>query len=106
MNRSQLEAYAPQARLDFIQAMKDRAAFYGLTAKTIQPVVERGDVVVIAGREHPRAVAKTRKQLEDRITQHGFEQTMEALAYTWVQPLRGPSATWNSTATLITATES
>ena len=83
MNRSQLEAYAPQARLDFIQAMKDRAAFYGLTAKTIQPVVERGDVVVIAGREHPRAVAKTRKQLEDRITQHGFEQTMEALAYTW-----------------------
>ena len=83
MNRSQLKAYAPQARLDFIQAMKDRAAFYGLTAKTIQPVVERGDVVVIAGREHPRAVAKTRKQLEDRITQHGFEQTMEALAYTW-----------------------
>ena len=83
MNRSQLEAYAPQARLDFIQAMKDRAAFYGLTAKTIQPVVERGDVVVIAGREHPRAVAKTRKQLEHRITQHGFEQTMEALAYTW-----------------------
>ena len=83
MNRSQLEAYAPQARLDFIQAMKDRAAFYGLTAKTIQPVVERGDVVVIAGREHPRAVAKTRKQLEGRITQHGFEQTMEALAYTW-----------------------
>ena len=63
--------------------MKDRAVFYGLTAKTIQPVVERGDVVVIAGREHPRAVAKTRKQLDDRITQHGFEQTMEALAYTW-----------------------
>ena len=83
MNRSQLEAYAPRARLDFIQAMKDRAASYGLTARTIQPVVERGDVVVISGREHPRAVAKTRKQLEDRITQHGFEQTMEALAYTW-----------------------
>ena len=83
MNPSQLEAYAPQARLDFIQAMKDRAAFYGLTAKTIQPVVERGDVVVIAGREHPRVVAKMRKQLEDRITQRGFEQTMEALAYTW-----------------------
>ena len=83
MNRSQLEAYAPRARRDFIQATKDRAAFYGLTAKTIQPVVERNDVAVIAGREHPRAVAKRRKQLEDRITQHGFEQTMESLAYTW-----------------------
>ena len=83
MNRSQLEAYTPKARLDFIQAMKDRAAFYGLTATNIEPVVERGDVAVIAGREHPRAAAKTRKQLEHRITQHGFEQTMEALAYTW-----------------------
>ena len=83
MNRSQLKTYAPQARLDFIQAMKDRAAFYGLTANTIEPVVERGDVAVIAGREHPRAVAKTRQQLAHRITQHGFQQTMEALAYTW-----------------------
>ena len=83
MNHSQLKAYAPQARRDFIQAMKDRAAFYGLTATNIEPVVERGDVAVIAGREHPRAVAKTRKQLEDRITRHGFEQTMETLAYTW-----------------------
>ena len=83
MNHSQLKAYAPQARLDFIQAMKDRAAFYGLTATNIEPVVERGDVAVIAGREHPRAVAKTRKQLEGRLTRHGFEQTMETLAYTW-----------------------
>ena len=83
MNRSQLEAYAPQARLDFIQAMKDRAAFYGLTATNIEPVVERGDVAVIAGREHPRTAAKPRKQLEGRITRHGFEQTMETLAYTW-----------------------
>ena len=63
--------------------MKDRAAFYGLAATNIEPVVERGDVAVISGREHPRAVVKTRKQLEDRITRHGFEQTMETLAYTW-----------------------
>ena len=38
---------------------------------------------MIAGREHPRTVAKRRKQLEDRITRRGFEQTMETLAYTW-----------------------
>ena len=83
MNRAKLKSYAPQARLDFIQALTDRAAFYGLTANRIEPVVERGDVAVIAGREHPRAVATRRKQLEERIKQHGFEQTMEALAYTW-----------------------
>ena len=32
MNRTKLKNYAPQARRDFIQAMTDRAAFYGLTA--------------------------------------------------------------------------
>lgn len=87
MNRSKLKNYAPQARRDFIQAMVDRAAFYGLTAKKVEPVVERGDVALIAGREHPRAVAQKRKQLEDRIKREGFEQTMEAMAYTWFNRL-------------------
>lgn len=93
MNRTKLKNYAPQARRDFIQAMTDRAGFYGLTAKKIEPVVEQGDVAVIAGREHPRAVAKKRTQLEDRINRHGpdwpkgFAQTMEALAYTWFNRL-------------------
>jgi hypothetical protein len=87
MNRTKLKNYAPLARREFIQAMKDRAAFYGLTANKTEPVVERGDVAVIDGREHPRAVAKKRKQLEDRINRHGFEQTMEALAYTWFNRL-------------------
>lgn len=87
MNRTKLKNYAPQARRDFIQAMTDRAAFYGLTSEKQDAIVERGDVAVIAGREHPRAVAKKRKQLEDRIQRDGFEQTMEALAYTWFNRL-------------------
>jgi hypothetical protein len=87
MNRSRVKNYAPQARRDFIQAMTDRAAYFGLTAKKIEPVVEEGDVAVIGGRSHPRAVTKKRKQLEDRIKAHGFEQTMEALAYTWFNRL-------------------
>ncbi len=87
MNRTKLKNYAPQARRDFIQAMRDRAAFYGLSAKKIEPIVERGDVAVIGGRSHPRAIAKKRKALEDRIGRHGFEPTMEALAYTWFNRL-------------------
>src|SRR5258708_26461318 len=87
MNRTNLKNYATQARRDFIQAITDRAAYYGLTAKKIEPVMEKGDVAVIAGREHPRAVAKKRKQLEEWINLHGFEQTMEALAYTWFNRL-------------------
>src|SRR5687768_12474600 len=87
MNRTKLKNYAPQARRDFIQAVTDRAAFYGLSAKKIEPVIERGDVAVIAGREHPRALVRKRKRLEDRIARDGFEPTMEAMAYTWFNRL-------------------
>ena len=87
MNRTKLKNYAPQARTDFIQAITDRAAFYGLTAMKTEPLVSRGDVVVIAGREHPRSIAQKREKLEARIKRHGFEQTMEALAYTWFNRL-------------------
>ncbi len=87
MNRTRLKNYAPQARRDFIQAMTDRAAFYGMTATKIEPVVEQGDVAVIAGREYPRAVAAKRDKLADRIALHGFQPTMEALAYTWFNRL-------------------
>jgi len=87
MNRTALKNYAPQARRDFIQAMSDRAAFYGLTANKIEPMVERGDVAMIAGRDHARGVASKRKHLEARIKKYGFEQTMEALAYTWFNRL-------------------
>jgi type II restriction/modification system DNA methylase subunit YeeA len=87
MNKTQLKNYAPQARRDFIQAMTDRAAYYGLTANQVEPVVERGDVAVMGGREFPRAVVQKRKALEARIQRQGFEATMEALAYTWFNRL-------------------
>lgn len=83
MNRTKLKNYAPQARRDFIQAVTDRAAFYGLTVKNIEPITEEGDVAIIAGKAFPRAVARKRRGLEERIARQGFEQTMEALAYTW-----------------------
>jgi type II restriction/modification system DNA methylase subunit YeeA len=87
MNRTALKNYAPQARRAFIQAVTDRAAYYGLTINKIEPVVQKGDVAVIAGLEHPRAVAGKRKQLEERIKRYGFEPTMEAVAYTWFNRL-------------------
>lgn len=83
MNRAKLKTYAPQARREFIQAVTDRAAVYGLAAKGNEPITEKGDVAVIGGRAFPRSVAQKRKALEARITRHGFEQTLEAMAYTW-----------------------
>jgi type II restriction/modification system DNA methylase subunit YeeA len=87
MNRTKLRNYAPQARRDFIQAVTDRAAHFGLTAKKVEPITEKGDVVVIAGRAHPRKVAEKRKALEERVRRDGFERTMESLAYTWFNRL-------------------
>ena len=87
MNRNKLETYARQARRDFIAAVTDRAAFYGLTAQSIEPLVEQGDVTLIGGRAFPRDVAEPRKRLEGQIQREGFEQVMEAMAYTWFNRL-------------------
>jgi len=83
MNRSKLKTYAPTARREFIQAVKDRATHYGLTAKKIEPMTERGDVVLIAGQPFPKAVAAKRKRLEEHINKVGFERAIEAVAYSW-----------------------
>ena len=76
MNRNKLKTYAPAARRDFIQAVKDRAVMYGLSAKKIEPMTERGDVVLIAGQPFPKTVAAKRKRLEERIAAMGFERAM------------------------------
>ncbi len=83
MNRSALKTYAPKARLDFIRAVTDRAAFFGLTPKRTEPMQETGDVVIIGGRAFPKVVVQQRRSLEGRIQRQGFDQVMEAMAYTW-----------------------
>jgi hypothetical protein len=84
MNKNKLKSYAPAARREFIQAVTDRANAVGLfSAKNILPLEVKGDVVIIGGKTFPVKVADQRKKLEQRITRDGFEQTMEAVAYTW-----------------------
>ncbi len=85
MNKSKLKAYAPAARREFIQAVTDRAHFYGLSENKseIQPIEEKGDVAIIGGRAFPRKIVAQRKNLEQRIEREGFAQVMEAVAYTW-----------------------
>jgi len=87
MNRNTIKAYAPQARRDFIRAVTDRAALYGLTKEKTESVVERGDVAMIGGRPYPRAVAAMRKRLKERVDHEGFDHVMEAMAYTWFNRL-------------------
>ena len=61
MNRNTLKQYAPQARRDFIAAVTDRAAYYGLTRDKSEPITEQGDVVIIAGKPFPRNIGLVRK---------------------------------------------
>jgi type II restriction/modification system DNA methylase subunit YeeA len=84
MNKNKLKSYAPAARREFIQAVTDRANAVGLFSdKNILPVEVKGDVAIIGGKSFPLRVADQRKKLERRIGRSGFEQTMEAVAYTW-----------------------
>lgn len=87
MNRTALKTFAPQARKDFLEAIRERAAFYGITEKKIEEMTVKGDTVVIRGKEYPKAIATKRASLEARIKDHGYQQTIEALAYTWFNRL-------------------
>jgi len=87
MNRTKIKNYAPQARRDMLQAVTDRAAFYGLTAERIEPVKVQGDVAIIGGRAFPREIGAKRKALQERVERDGFGPTMEALSYTWFNRL-------------------
>lgn len=83
METKHLKKYAPEARREFIEAVTNKAAVYGLLPKEILPMKEEGDVVIIGDRPFPRSVAKQRKELEERIRKDGFQQFIEAIAYTW-----------------------
>lgn len=83
MNKANLKSYAPKARLDFIKAVTERANVLGISAAGVVPAEVRGDVALIEGREWPAKVAGQRDELIGRIKRHGFEQTMDEVAYTW-----------------------
>ena len=87
MNRNKLKNYAPQARRDFIAAVTDRAAYYGLTKQTYPTDHRTGRRGDYRGKPFPRHVAAKRKRLEEHIKRQGFEQVMEAMAYTWFNRL-------------------
>ena len=83
MNTTQLKSYAPAARRAFIEAASAQAARVGITAAGTATAQIQGDVLLIDGQAHPMAIVEPRNRLAERVRAHGFEQTMEAIAYTW-----------------------
>jgi type II restriction/modification system DNA methylase subunit YeeA len=86
-NRNVLKQYAPQARLDFIQTITNRAAQFGITKDGNASGELQGDLFILNGKAFPRSVANQRWRLVSRIARDGFAQTMEAVAYTWFNRL-------------------
>jgi hypothetical protein len=87
MNTSDLKAYAPKARKDFIAAVTRKAELLGLNPAHPGTVEQQGDVLLINGQAYPARIANQRVRLATRIAQQGFAVVMEALAYTWFNRL-------------------
>ncbi len=87
MNTSNIKRYAPQARKNFIAAITKQAAKYGITASGIEPLEQKGDLALMAGRPFPASIIKPRAALVQKIKQFGFTQVMEQVAYSWFNRL-------------------
>jgi hypothetical protein len=83
IHKNTLKSYAPDARREFIKAVTERAAFYGITEKKIFPCEIKGDFAFISGRPFPKDIDKKRSNLITWVEKAGFSQTMEEIAYTW-----------------------
>jgi hypothetical protein len=87
MNLTRLKTYAPAARNALITAVTRRAGNLGIQPGRVEEVTESGNVALIGGQPFPRSIVPLRKQLLDLIQREGFDQTMEAMAYTWFNRL-------------------
>ena len=87
MNTSNIKKYAPQARNDFIAAMRKQAAKYGITADRILPAEQKGDLLLIGDSVFPLSVLKPREKLIKRIQASSFEQSIDYIAYSWFNRL-------------------
>lgn len=98
MNTNKLKAYAPKARLAFMEAVTKRAAFLGLYADRIAEMTIDGDSAVIEGRVFTRKQGQQRSQLVQRIEalgttndklvlKDGFNQFINETAFTWFNRL-------------------
>ena len=87
MNTSNIKKYAPQARNDFIAAMRKQAAKYGITADRILPAEQKGDLLLIGETVFPLSALKPRDKLIKRIQASSFEQSIDYIAYSWFNRL-------------------
>ncbi len=92
MNTNNVKNYAPKARTAFIAAMTKRAALFGIRESSIpsmgiEPLEQKGDLVLIGDRAFPAGIIRPRAALVKKVEQLGFAQAMEQAAYSWFNRL-------------------
>jgi len=87
MNTTLLKKYAPIARREFIRAVSEKAAGFGVSAEGVADVELAGDMALVGERAFPAALLKARNALARRVRNEGFAQVMEVMAYTWFNRL-------------------
>ncbi|WP_224214087.1 BREX-1 system adenine-specific DNA-methyltransferase PglX [Vibrio metschnikovii] len=88
MNTNKLKAYAPKARLAFMDAVKKRAAVLGIYENKISEATTQGTDTLIEGRIFTRKQGQQRQQLVRRIEalgggKDGYNQFINEMAFTW-----------------------
>ena len=79
MNKTAIKNYAIWARVNLIEAVKQRAYQYEITKDSITAA----SVDVVSGKPLSKDEKEQRRQLIDQINLKGFDQVMEEVAYTW-----------------------
>ena len=87
MNTAPLKAYAPKARTAFINAVSDKAGKLGIIQDKnglhIEAMERQGDIAILHGQSFPAKTLTLRDRLQHRMEQHGYQHTIEQIAYTW-----------------------
>ena len=84
MDTTQIKAYAPQARKDFINAVTQRAARFGIHGDgNFDPVEFKGDTAIIGSQVFTKKGGELRERLAAKVKQTGFEMFNRSSAYTW-----------------------
>lgn len=87
MNTKNLKSYAPKARKQFIEAIKKRAAHFGIYEDRIEEVRIEGGAAIIEGRAFTRKEGEQRKRLESKLAERGYDMFTREVAYTWFNRL-------------------
>lgn len=94
MNTKNLKAYAPKARSQFIEAIKKRAAQFGIYQDKIADIQFEGGAAIIEGRAFTKKQAEQRNGLERKIEEKSlathkerYDLFIREMAYTWFNRL-------------------